>query len=308
MFPILFTVGPLTISSFGVFLSASFLFGAFLIWRLARGWELDEEKVLDLILLSFFGGILGARIWFVLFNLSFFANDLYKAVLITKYPGLSFWGGFLGGLLTLLFFSRRLSLSFSQAADLGAIGLLGGIILGDIGCLLSGCDVGIASSSAIAVNIVGVIDKRFPVQAVEALLILFVLWRLWKHASRFHFHGKIFSLTMVWLGVIKFLTQFYRDSSTNLANLWWVSFILSGVVFAFGFFTYYKTGKGDFREDLVHFIKNSTGIFTSSRARRSAIESTKKNWYNQKVIWNTRLKRLSKLPRKLRVKPTPKNI
>jgi len=164
MLPVLFSIGPITVSSFGFFLSLAFLFATFLLWRLAHGWDLNEEKILDLIILSFFGGLIGARIFFIMLNFNLFSFDLGKMLLVTKYPGLNFWGGFLGGWLTLNFFTRRFKMDFWQVADLAAIGLLGGLILGDLGCFLGGCSFGVPSNSFFAVPMVGVIGKRFPVQ------------------------------------------------------------------------------------------------------------------------------------------------
>src|SRR3989344_3155359 len=68
MLPVLFSLGPLAISSFGLFLALSFLYSTFLVWRLSRAWDLDEEKVLDFCLLIFLGGLIGARILYALFN------------------------------------------------------------------------------------------------------------------------------------------------------------------------------------------------------------------------------------------------
>ncbi len=107
MFPTLFSIGKVSVSSFGVFLSLGFIFGVFLVWRLARAWDLDEEKILDLTLLTFVGGLLGARIYFGLSHLGDFASSPLNFLLFTKYPGFSFWGGFLGGWLTLFYLSSR---------------------------------------------------------------------------------------------------------------------------------------------------------------------------------------------------------
>ena len=107
MFPVLFSIGNFAVSSFGVFLALGFLLAVFLIWRLSRAWDLDEEKVLDLTLLTFLGGLIGARVYFVMEHWDFFAANFTKAILFYKFPGFSFWGGVLGGWLTLFYFSKR---------------------------------------------------------------------------------------------------------------------------------------------------------------------------------------------------------
>jgi phosphatidylglycerol---prolipoprotein diacylglyceryl transferase len=126
MLPVLLALGPITVSSFGFFLALAFLWGTFLVWRLARAWDLDGEKTLDLVLLTFFGGVVGARLFFISLNFDFFSEDFFRIILITKYPGLSFWGGLLGGWLTLAFMAKRLKQDLWQVADLASVGLLAG--------------------------------------------------------------------------------------------------------------------------------------------------------------------------------------
>lgn len=210
MLPVIFSIGPVAISSFGLFLALSFLYGTFLVWRLARAWDLDAEKVLDLTLLTFFGGLFGSRLYFILQHIDFFGFDLIKMVAITKYPGFSFWGAFLGGWLTLYFFVRKFKLDFWQMADIGAIGFLGGMILGNIGCFLGGCSIGIESNFPIAVKMVGVIGKRFPIQVFESLAYIGILYYLWPKAIHFHIPGKIVSLVLIYVGITKFVTEFFK--------------------------------------------------------------------------------------------------
>ena len=124
MFPTIFSIGSLSISSFGFFLSLAFLFGTFLIWRLAKAWTINEEKVLDIILLTFFGGLIISRVYFIAQNSPLFGWDIMKMILVAKYPGFSFWGSFLGGWLSLYIFSRKLKMDFWQIADLISVGFV----------------------------------------------------------------------------------------------------------------------------------------------------------------------------------------
>jgi phosphatidylglycerol---prolipoprotein diacylglyceryl transferase len=309
MLPVLFSFGPISISSFGLFLSLGFLLGTFLIWRLAKGWDLDEEKVLDLILLTSFGGLVGARIYFVLFNLEFFSVDIFRVLLITKYPGLNFWGGILGGFLGLIFFAKKLKLNLWQMGDLASVGLLSGLVLGDLGCLLSGCDVGYFSNAFFGVNLVGVVGKRFPVQLLESLLALWVLYRIWPEAVKFHFHGKILSQILIFLGLIKFITQFFRDSG-------YLGFLFSALLTLSGIFVYYRTSKAGFVKDIRRLKLLFVGLFTNRQTRKLVIERVRRTCYNslrsivsgQKKVWRSRGYLVKKFLRKIHVKPTPKNI
>ena len=300
MLPVLISIGPLAISSFGFFLALAFLYGSFLVWRLARAWDLPEEKVLDLILLTFFGGLIGARLFFVSLNLDFFSQNLLAILLITKYPGLNFWGGLLGGWLTLFYLARRLNLSFWQVADLAAIGFLGGLILGDIGCFLGGCGVGVASNAFFATPVVGVVGKRFPIQILEAIMVAIILAKLWKSAIKFHFQGKIAGLALISLGLVKLILEFLRMSPRGFPSFG--GQVLSLVTVVLGLFIFYSLSRRNIWEDITSL--------TDSRSRKAILVATRKNWYNQRIIWALRLKRIkaSRILRRINVKPTPKDI
>lgn len=292
MLPVLFSIGPIPISSFGLFLSLSFIASFFLVWRLLRAWDLDEEKILDLFLLTFFGALLGARIFFILQNFSTFGWGIDKWFLIMKYPGLEFWGAFLGGWLALFIFAGKLKEDFWQMADLFAPGFLISLILGDIGCLLSGCYAGVLSNF-LGVHLVGVVGSRFPVQAAEALLLGLVLLQVWPLAKKFHFRGKIISLTLIFTGAVKFILSFLSSNESS-------DRVLSLMIFVLGMLIFYKAGKRSFINDLLSIRAISAG---------DILEKLKKAWYNKKIVWKIKFKNLWKfIQRRLNVKFAPKNV
>lgn len=295
MLPVLFSIGPILVSSFGFFLALGFLFGTFLIWRLARAWDLDEEKILDLSLLTFFGGLIGARLYFALEHFDLFSTDLIKVALITKYPGLSFWGAFLGGYLTLSFFIKRFKLIFEAILDIVAVGFLGGLVLGSLGCFLGGCGVGKESSFFIAVSQVGFVGKRFPIQLIEGLFYLNLLWKIWPKAIHFHTPGKIFSLTLIWIGAVKFLAEFFKMGSG-------AGYFFSFVLFTLGVTFFYRISKRSFRSDVKSFIKSSIRMITDSQFRASILRREIKSWYNQLTQTGWKIRRLSKFLRRINVK------
>jgi len=137
MLPILFTIGSWPVSSFGLFLVAALFAASFVIWRLTKVYDFDGEQVIDIILLTFFGALIFARIYFIVTHPSLFEeNGFLKMILINRYPGLSFWGGFIGGMISLIFVVRNFKLNFWQIADFATVGLLLGLSIGSLGCFL----------------------------------------------------------------------------------------------------------------------------------------------------------------------------
>ncbi len=310
MYPVFFHLGPLTVSSFGFFLSLAVIFTVFISWRLAKVYDLNEEKVIDLAFCTFLGGILFARIFFVIFNWSFFGFDnLYKIFLINLYPGFSFWGGLIGGIFILWFFSKRLKLVFWQIADFAAVSFLLGLAISDIGCFLGGCLIGAPSNSFLALPVVGVIGKRLPISLFESLILFLTFFYLFKQVVKFHFAGKILAFSLIYLGLIKFVVQFFRASQTK-ENL--ISYFLSLGLIVSGIIVFYLRSKRNILDDL----RNLSQTPFSLKRRQVVVSSLKKTWYNKRVSWKIKLikvqKFLSSLPRilkrRLNVKSTPKDI
>lgn len=294
MLPVLFSIAGLSVSSFGVFLGLGFLLGIFLVWRLARAWDLNEEKILDLMLLTFLGGMLGARIYFAIENWHLFSTSLLNLILINKVSGFSFWGGFLGGWLTLYFFAWRKRLDFWQIADIALVGLLGGLVLAELGCFLGGCNIGTPVKAFFSVNMVGVVGKRWPVQIIEAVLLAILLSRIWSQATHFHQRGTIVGLGFLLIGVIQLVLQPLKQNHSEI--------IFSGLFAALGLTILYMVTK---QNPLIYFrnlIVFPVEFIKDAKVRKGVIQFLYKSWYNHKTTTSWKLRNLKKFLRRSNVK------
>ncbi len=304
MKPVLFTLFNQSISSFGVFLILALFAATFIIWRIVRVYELDEEKTIDLLLLSVIGGLLFSRSYYVLTNLSLF-DDFLKAILFSKYPGLSFWGALLGGGLTMKYFSGRLKIHFWQAADFAAVGLFLGIAIASLGCLLGGCQYGLISNSAFEVSLVGVVGKRFPLQVVESLIFFIGFLYLWSKVLKFHFNGQIASIGLILLGGAKFILEFYRGDRQKIWGDVSSGFLFSILLIILGIFSYYTQGKKQFGRDLVFLLS----LLVNRQSQNFMVSKFKKSWYNFWVNLRVSSRKMSRtLFKMLRIKSNPGNF
>ncbi len=308
MFPVLFSLGPFAITSFGLFAALGFVLAVFSVWRLAKVYDVDEGKMIDLAIFTFIGSLIGARIFFVLTNLYLFP-EWSRIFAITRYPGLSFWGGLLGGVLVFRLMLLKGKLSFWQVADFASAGLLLALAIGDLGCFLGGCAYGVTSNLPFAFPVAGILGKRLPISLFEALAFFMIFSYLWGQVIRFHFAGKITAWALILLGFIKFITEFWRGDRTFIYG--WLSYglVFSVLLLIAGIYIYYNCSKKSFTLDLKSFGE----IFTSAKRREILTLNLKKGWYNQKVSWKIKVNKLksvlSSLPRffkrRLNVKPTP---
>src|SRR5258708_39652287 len=120
MIPVLVSVAGISITSFGFFLTLAILLALYSSWRLARAYEIDLEKFLDVFFLTLITGVIFSRLYFVIFHLSLF-DDPLKVLIFNRYPGFSFWGGLIGGVLSLRFFARSFKLNYWQLLDFAAV-------------------------------------------------------------------------------------------------------------------------------------------------------------------------------------------
>lgn len=302
MYPVLFNIGSYSVTSFGFFLAVSIFFGLFIIWRIALVYDLDKEKIIDLSLLTVLGSFIGARAYYILFSLDQF-NSLYKMVFFVSFPGLSFWGGFVGGILALWLVSKKFKMNFWQVADFAIVALLLSLSVGSIGCLLGSCQYGQVSDLPIAVSQIGVIGKRFPLQVVEFVVLLLLFIRFWRAVLRFHFAGKVASLGLVCLGFMKLVLEFFRGDAQQLVGygltyglVFSLSLILAGAL------VYFRLSKKPIKE-VLRSLKN---LLLDAHKRKFLLFRLQKSWYNLMISWKMSLSQKRKLLLKtLNVKSNP---
>ncbi len=291
MYPVLLNIGPVSISSFGLFLSIGLTFAVFIIWRFANIYDIDQEKALDSVFLTFILGLAGARISFWLLNLSDI-NTISKVILINKYPGLSIWGGIIAGLLSLLYFSKKFKFNFWLAADIAATGFFAGLAASSLGCLFAACQVGIPSNLFFAVPQVGVLGKRLPIQIIYSLMYLVSFYYLFKLNLRFHFFGKITSAALLIFGLINLLLDFFRGDREIIFLSVTLTQSFAVASFFAGFVLYYRLSKRSFIKDCRNF--------------KDSLLKLDKSWYNRTVKLKFDLSRILKKVRiKLNVKSNP---
>lgn len=315
MYPVLVNIGNFQVSSFGFLLTIGIILGSFAVWRIARGYEIDSEKILDFIFLTVGAGFITSRIVYVLVNLSAFDSPA-KIFFLNSYPGLSFFGGLFGSLLTLVWltkknervFSPGSKLNFLQAGDFGIVGFLLAAFFAEIGCLLGGCAVGIETNLFIGVSQVGVIGKRFPVQFLEGLIYLIGFFTFWKAAVNFHIQGSLFSKGLILVGAVKLISLLLKSEPAQLKthelslNL---DFLLSVVIISIGLKLYYKV----YRKTPIGDLKKLWKFFSDRKTQSQALANISKGWYNHWVNLGIMFGRgRKKLFKFLHIKPNPDNF
>lgn len=134
--PVLIQIGPLAIRWYGFFMAVSIAVGFyyFIKYGLRRG--IAEDDLYNLAIAAVIGGIVGARLVYVLTNWGDYAGNPVE-ILRVDHGGLSFHGAVGGGALAVWLLGRRRGIPFDRVADLSVPGIATGIILVRIGNLFN---------------------------------------------------------------------------------------------------------------------------------------------------------------------------
>ena len=210
MKPVLFQLGPFPVSSFGVFLLLAFVVGIVLLRARTARWGWDGGEILDLSLYSIIGGVIGARIGYVLVNLRDFATDWARVLTIWRDAGLTFYGALVGGAIVAWLYSRRRGWRFGWLADAAAPSLALGYAIAMIGTLLYGLNYGRAASVPWAVVLFG--EPRHPTQLYLMLAALIIFAIVLPAAGRPHVPGRVFWSFLGLYGVARAIVEMFMDS------------------------------------------------------------------------------------------------
>lgn len=114
-----------TIYWYGIILACAFLVGQWIIISVANK-EYKNEKLCDTIYeLAFWallGGIIGARLYYVLLSFSYYMQNPLEVIMLQN-GGISIHGGILGGVIATYIYAKKHNIDFLKFADLYALGL-----------------------------------------------------------------------------------------------------------------------------------------------------------------------------------------
>jgi phosphatidylglycerol:prolipoprotein diacylglycerol transferase len=143
MFPVFFKIPltPLTVKSYGLMMVIGFIAAVSLIRHLSRNITPDPQLITSAALYSLIGGVLGARLFYVLHHLSDFKEDPFSVFAIWQ-GGLELLGGVILAISIISFYLLYHKLPIRRYLDILAIGLMLALVFGRIGCFLNGCCFG----------------------------------------------------------------------------------------------------------------------------------------------------------------------
>jgi phosphatidylglycerol:prolipoprotein diacylglycerol transferase len=210
-------IGPATLHSFGLMFALAFLAAGGVVGRRLRELGKPVDWAYEIIFCALAGGVIGARLYYVVQNNAYDSNELLSG------SGLVWYGGAIGGAIGVCLWAAWRGFLGLTLLDLCAPGLALGYAIGRIGCQLSGDgDYGKAWNGPWAMSYpdgtVPTEQTVHPTPIYETLAMGLGAWILWQLRDRVR-SGILFALYLVYAGAERFLVEFLRRNDAVALGL-----------------------------------------------------------------------------------------
>lgn len=233
MRPVLFSIGPLDVQTYGVSKALAALLAAYLLGRSFERNGLKKDDAHSFVMWATIWGFVGAKIYHILENLDDLSWHHFGGT------GFTWYGGLIGGVICAVVIIRRRNLPLLLTADLAAIPLSLAYGVGRVGCWLSGDGTygkptdlpwGMPVPEGVMPTEVAV----HPTPLYESIAAVIIAGVLWAWSRRSPERGSIFAGYLILSGIARFAVEFLRLNEPSWfgltqPQLWSIVSIVVGV-------------------------------------------------------------------------------
>jgi len=208
------------------------LFGCLVAYFELKRLKMDKEYFFNMIFYAIIFALLGARIYYVLFNLDYYLYHLLEIFEVWN-GGLAIHGGIIGGILTIIIYSKKHNKSKNEIIkylDIGSLSIIIGQVIGRWGNFFnSEAHGGITTIKYLkSIHIPNFIingmiignNVYHPTFLYESLLNLigFIILMILRKNKKLKV-GMLLSLYLIWYSFIRFFIEGLRTDSLMFINL-----------------------------------------------------------------------------------------
>lgn len=259
-------LGLIQIYWYSIFIFLAMVVASTVIYKEFKKRNIDEEFFINLAFNVIIFGVIGARAYYVLFNLDYYLANPIEIFKVWN-GGLAIHGGIIAGLLVTMIYCKRHKTYTLKVLDMMVVGLIIGQAIGRWGNFFNGEAYG-AVTTAAALQKVGLPDfiingmyimgeYRQPTFFYESVWCLFgflamLIIRKYKYLRK----GQLTGFYLIWYGIERFIVEAMRVDSLMLGPVK-IAQIVSIVFIAVGLFLMfiYKK-KGESKEDSLYSGKS----------------------------------------------------
>lgn len=259
-------LGPIQIYWYSIFIFLGGLVACLIIYKEARKREIEEEFLLNLTFNSLILGIIGARLYYVIFNLNYYIANPIEILQIWN-GGLAIHGGILAALIFIIWYCKKNEVNTLKMLDIIVVGLIIGQAIGRWGNFFNSeaygsittanqlQKAGIPEFIIRGMYILG--EYRQPTFFYESVWCLFGFFSLLIiRKYRDLKVGQLSGFYLIWYGTVRFFIEGLRTDSLMLgplkmAQIISIIFAISGLILFF-----YHIKKDQSKEDNLYRNSN----------------------------------------------------
>ena len=263
--PIFFTIGSVEIRWYSLFILIAFICAYSLVIKETGRFKISRDFIFNIAFWIFVYGIIGARLWYVLFNLNEYISNPIDIIKIWE-GGLAIHGGIIAGVLVVLYFCRRYKFRFIRLTDFIVPALLVAQAIGRWGNFFNAEAYGLQTTaetlskyfipdfivSGMTINGV-VYTPTFLFESV-ACFILFILIVIVRR-NKYLKVGSLTAFYLIGYGIIRFLIEFERLDALKVGGIR-VAQVISAIFFTIGLSILVSNSKKSKLDDLYNDTQN----------------------------------------------------
>ncbi|MBE6035203.1 prolipoprotein diacylglyceryl transferase [Aminipila sp.] len=226
--PIAFTIFNIDIRWYGILIALGIILATLAVYKRAPKHDIESEKTLDFILISLPVGIIGARIYYVLFNWDFYAGDFFKMINL-RAGGLAIHGGLIFGLIAAAILCKLWNYKFFNVMDLAMPAVALAQAIGRWGNYFNSEAHGGPTSLPWGILVGG--QKVHPTFLYESIWCFILFGILLMVDNNRKFNGQVLLLYGILYSLERFFVEYLRTDSLMLFGIIKQAMLLSAIVF-----------------------------------------------------------------------------
>jgi len=203
---------------YGLFITAGFVLAGVYMYVRRDMLKLTKDNVLDLIILAVPCGLLGARIYYILFNASqYIGPGKWQNIIMFREGGLAVYGGVIGGAIAFYVYSRIKKIPIGKLLDAAGFGLLIGQAVGRWGNFFNREAYGVGTDlpwrMGLTTNTGTIyVHPTFLYESLWNIAGLAMMHYFSKKTER-KYNGQYFLFYIAWYGLGRFMIEGLRTDS-----------------------------------------------------------------------------------------------
>lgn len=229
MSPVAFTLFGFEIRWYSLLIAIAVIISYFMIMSETNRFHIKKDFTFNMIFWTIIFGLIGARVYYVLFELEYYISNPLEIFMIWK-GGLAIHGGLIAGAITMIVFCRKYNMRVGKMFDIVVVPLLLAQAIGRWGNFFNseafGYSVDYYTLANIKIIPQFVIDNMYingtyhlPMFYFESLwcLLGFII-ALFLRRRKYIKEKQILGFYLIWYGAARFVIEIFRTDSLMLGN------------------------------------------------------------------------------------------